>query len=116
MSHTFERGPGYCIGLGGSRHPLVISHRRRIMHEHMISVATEGKNPVGSASGNHVITRNEDDDHASRIQCPHENRFAHRSQVGGDTERLRITLERELRYLHEASLVVRLRRYEVLQA
>src|SRR5262249_17928702 len=39
-----------------------------------------------------------------------------RSQVGGDTERLRITLERELRYLHDAALVGGLRRIEEIRA
>ena len=71
----------------------------------MPSVATEGKNPVWLPSGHHVIARNQDDDHAARIECPHENRFVHWSQVAGDIERLRLTLERELCHPHDAALV-----------
>src|SRR6266403_105268 len=81
--HALERGPRYRVGLGGGRHPLIISDGRRVVHENMPSVATEGKNPVWLPSGHHVIARNQDDDHAARIECPHENRFVHWSQVAG---------------------------------
>ena len=93
MGHAFERGPGDRVGLGRGRHPLVISGGRRIVHEHMTSVAAEGKNPVRLPSGNHVISRNEDNDHAPRVERLHENRFAHWSQVGGNSKILRLTLD-----------------------
>src|SRR5215475_8127788 len=104
MGHALERGPRYRIGLGGDRHPLIISDGRRIVHEHTASVAAEGKNPMWSSPGHHVIARNEDDDHAPGSERAHENRFAYRSQVGGDTERLRLTLESELGEAHDAAL------------
>jgi len=109
MGHAFERGPRDRVSLGGDCHPLVISGGRRIVHEHMTSVAAEGKNPVGLPSGDHVISRNEDNDHVPPIECLHENRFADWSQVGGDSKVLRLTLERKLRHLHDAALVGGLR-------
>src|SRR2546429_3771230 len=112
MGHVLELAPRYRIGLGCGRHPLIISDGRRIVHEHMPSAAAEGKNPVRLPPGNQVIARNEDDAHAPRIERPHENRFAHRSQVGGDTKRLRLTLEGDLSHLHDTALVRRLRRVE----
>src|SRR5712671_8126562 len=81
MGHALERGPRYRVGLGGGRHPLIISDGRRVVHENMPSVATEGKNPVRSSPIEYVIARNEDDDHAPGSERAHENRFAHRSQV-----------------------------------
>src|SRR4029450_11408288 len=116
MDHALDRGPRYRVGLGDARHPLIISDGRRIVHEQMTSVAAEGQNPVRSPSGNHVIARNEDDDYAPRLEGPHENRFAHRSQVGGDTKRLRLTLEGELCHLHHAALVRRFRGIEEIGA
>ena len=71
----------------------------------MPPIPAEGKHPVRLSPARHLIARNEHDGHVLRIESAHENRFARRSQVGGDAERRGLAPELGLCHLHDAPLV-----------
>src|SRR5207248_1644569 len=107
MDDALESAPGDGVGLGSSRHSLLISDRRGIMHEHMLSAAAEGEYPMRHPPRNHVITRNKDDGHVARVKRPHQDRFVHRRKMGADIERASLAPKLGLRELDDAPPVRR---------